>query len=257
MRLCITFSGAAYDATTRLIVERAPALGANDVRVYDDRWLMEQDFYRQNQWLWQHHQKRGFGWYAWKPFVIWHALRSLVDGDIVLYIDADTVPIADFGALFSQCAEDGVMLFASENHSQQEWCKRDCYLVMGQQPTHAPAGVARFMLFRKGSWMATQFLMEWLTYCVNPLATTFDPSVIDGETPWLIEHRTEQAIMTNLAHKYGLNLYREACQSGNGIERDRELYGQLFEQVNDDVAHVTSEPTGSAYFNVAPRMAVA
>jgi hypothetical protein len=253
MRHLITFSGAAYEETTKLIVGRAQLYGADEVTVYDDRWLLDQDFYQQNAWLWEHPHKRGFGWYAWKPFIIWHALSQAKDGDVVLYVDADCVPVAPFGMLFDRCVRDGgIMLFASENHRQQEWCKHDCYVVMGQDEQQfydVPAGVARFMLFEKGPWKATQFLMEWLTYCVNPLATTFDSSVLGEECSLFVEHRAEQAIMTNLAHKYGLTLYREACDAGDGIMRDRDLYGQLFQQINGDVAHVSAEPLGSRYAN--------
>ncbi len=255
-RLVITFSGAIYDETVKDLVRDGPTFGADAVSVYDDKWLLEQPFAWQNAWLWEHPHKRGFGWYCWKPFIIWHALATLADGDVVLYVDADCVPIAPFGMLFDRCVQDGgIMLFASENHRQVEWCKRDCYCTMGQDVARyydVPAGVARFMLFQKGPWSATQFLMEWLTYCVNPLATTFDPSILADERPGFIEHRTEQAILTNLAHKYGLRLYREADASGNGSARDRDLYGQLFQQFNRE-SKVSADPVGSAYFNIAPR----
>lgn len=256
MTLYITFSGATYDATTRAIVERAKRVGADAVRVYDDRWLLDQDFYRENQWLWTHPHRRGFGWYAWKPYIIWHALSTLSDGDLVLYTDADTVPIAPLDPLFDQCERDGgIMLFASENHYQADWCKGDCYAVMGrrERPSQEPAGVARFLLFQKGPWRTTQFLMEWLTYCVNRLANTFDPSVIEPDAPSFIEHRAEQAILTNMAQKFGLRLYREACQAGNTTPRDWDLYGQLFEQIDNGAPKVSAEPVGSAYFNVEPR----
>lgn len=250
-RYLITFSGATYDATTKRIVEDGPRFGADVVRVYDDRWLLDHDFSHQNVWLWDHPHKRGFGWYAWKPLVILDALGRAADGDVVLYVDADTVPIAPFGRLFDLCvAEGGIFLFASEGHRQIEWCKADCYAVMGRPPyADLPAGVARFMLFQRGPWPTTQFLMEWLTYCVNPRANTFDPSVLVAESPLFIEHRAEQAILTNLAHQYQLPLHREADQSGNGTPRDWDLYRQLFEQVNPDLAHVSSPPMGSAYAN--------
>ncbi len=84
-RIYITFSGAGYDDTTRLIVERAPQLGADDVWVYDDKWLMGTEFYRQNKWLWTYPEKypigprssRGFGWFCWKPYIIMDALSKL------------------------------------------------------------------------------------------------------------------------------------------------------------------------------------
>lgn len=254
-RIYITFGGEIYDDTTRFIVERGPKLGADEVWVYDDLWMTAHPFYRQNSWLWEHPHKRGFGWYAWKPLIIWDALSKLEDGDFVLFTDADCYPIADFSILFDLCCRDGgIMLFAAQGHRHYKWCKKDCYLAMGQDdPKYrdVQAGVARFMVFQKGSWRTTQFLMEWIAYCVNPAATTFDPSVMAPENEGFIEHRTEQAIMTNLAHKYGLKLYREADESSAGYQEDRELYGQLFTQVNPHLEKVTARiGEGSKYRNV-------
>lgn len=268
-KIYITFGGKPYDPVTKKIVEDGVKFGADEVWVYDDVWLMNQPFYTQNKWLWDHPHKRGFGWYAWKPFIIYHALQRLNDGDIVLFTDADCYPIANFSVLYDQCDKDGgVMLFSAISHRHYTWCKRDCYIVMGQdEPKYYDVqhGVARFMLFQKGKWKATQFLMEWLTYCVNPLATTFDKSTLSTEPIGFKEHRTEQAIMTNLAHKYGLKLYREADQCGEPgsctaeqSKQDRELYPQLFVQYNPLDAQYggfkfTSTPVGSEYFNIEER----
>lgn len=256
-KYCVTFGGHSYDSITKLTVENATKMGADELLVYDDLWLTQQDFYKQNQWLWEHHHKRGFGWYAWKPFIIWKALEKCNDNDIVLYIDADTYPINNFSKLYEICDKDGgIMLFAVEAHKQIAWCKADCFITMGQMDglnnTSNRAGVARFMLFQKGKWKATQFLMEWLTYCVNPLSTTFDKSVlVKDEHPLFIEHRTEQAIMTNLAHKYKLELYREADQTGKMSSRHKDLFPQLFVQADPHKENKTREiKNGSIYRNV-------
>jgi hypothetical protein len=58
------------------------------------------------------------------------------------------------------------------------------------------------MLFQEGQWLAHQFLIEWLTYCVNPLATTFDTILLAPNVEGFVQHRAEQAILTNLSHKY-------------------------------------------------------
>lgn len=255
-----------YDKMTALIAMLGPRLGADEVWVYDDRWLVEhrKEFVEHNRWLWDHPHKRGFGWYAWKPFILLDALDRMRDGDVVLYTDADTCPVDDFSVLYDTCARDGgIMLFRAGGppispFKQGQWCKRDCFVVMGQDEARyreADAGVARFVVFQKGPWRARQFLMEWLAYCVNPRATTFDPSVLGAEPPEFIEHRTEQAIMTNLAHKYGLRLYREACEAGNGFPEDKDLYGQLFGQLNT-WGNRTAPCKGSRFANVGPSVRV-
>ena len=65
-----------------------------------------------------------------------------------------------------------------------------------------------------------------------------------------IEHRDEQAIMTNLVHKYGYKLHRECDQTGEDVtwhDRDRELYPQLFEMIHQ--THGTNGK-GSRFRNV-------
>ena len=155
-RIYITFSGSAYHETTGAIVERAPRMGADQVVVYDDRWLMDQPLFRDPrfQWLYTHkgvgnpHGGRGFGWFSWKPYVIIDALSRCEPGDIVLYTDADTYPVAPFGVLYDECAKrDGMMLFSAVGCWNTMWTKRDCLIAMGMdEPRYrdcqhaAPAG---------------------------------------------------------------------------------------------------------------------
>lgn len=238
----ITFSGAAYDVTTEQIARRAPECGADEVRVYDDAWLMGTEFYRVNKWLWELPGMRGFGWFCWKPFILLHTLDRCESGDVVLFTDGDTFPVSDLRPLRERCiADGGAMVFAAQGCGNRQWVKRDCWDVMAAREirpgrrrvdTDSPHAVARFMLFQNGPWHVRQFLMEWLTYCVNPLATTFDPSV-QTEASGFEQHRTEQAIYSLLCHKYGYNLYREACQFGNaalanGVDN---WYPQTFTQI--------------------------
>jgi hypothetical protein len=273
----ITFSGEQYHETTGRIVRDGPKLAAMacgrpaTVLVYDDIWLRRcrPEFMELNRWLWEHHgdrgnHKRGFGWFAWKPLIILDAMERASAGDVILFTDADTYPIADLSPLFRICRrQGGQILFAASGVKHQQYCKRDQFIVMGQdEPRYTgpdvQAGVARFMLFQKGPWKIRQFLMEWLTYCVNPLAQTFDPSVLareyadaDGRTI-LREPRCEQAIMTNLAHRYGWPLHREACQFGDEFPEDRDgadAYPTVFHQKGDH-AWGAVRGNGSMFRNV-------
>src|SRR5205814_5344616 len=59
----------------------------------------------QNTGHWHQH---GFGWCSWKGFILLDAFsRRMQAGDVALYLDADTFPIAPFGQLFEACAREG------------------------------------------------------------------------------------------------------------------------------------------------------
>jgi len=245
-RILITFGGSAYEATVGATVEDHKRFGADACYVYDDVWLRAHPFYELNRWLFELPGVRGLCWFAWKPLIIMDALeRFAADGDVVLFIDGDTHPIADMSPLFDRCVADGgQMLFAAQGCSNRQWVKSECFEVMAAERIvpgrrhvviDSQAGVARFMLFQKGHWHVKQFLAEWLTYCLNPTATTFDlPNGMMDEHPGFEQHRTEQAIMTLLAHKYGFKLYREADHFGDDelakFETD-SWYGTIFEQI--------------------------
>jgi len=247
-RIYCTFSGRQYDETTQRIVEDAPKFGVDEVRIYDDRWLLGTEFYKVNRWifdLWSRNERRGFGWYSWKPFVILQEIercelhRALCGGldfeerSMVLWTDADTYPIADLTPLYEQCRKDGgIMLFAAEGCAQGAWTKRSCMKAMAcdtDEYRRSQHAVGRFMLFEAGNYRAKQFLMEWQTYLLNPACIGLEPS--PDEYPEYVEHRSDQSILGNLAHKYRLKLYREADGFGDGSQRDREIFGTVFKQI--------------------------
>ena len=244
-KIYCTFSGSMYDQTTERIVKDAPRFGVDEVRVYDDRWLMETDFYRRNHWIFilqSRNEHRGFGWYSWKPFVILEEMEravrfSVADREqlntVILWTDADTYPTGDLTPLFERCRKDGgIMLFAAEGWTQGQSTKRSCMRAMDCDTNDyrtAQHATARFALFECGNWRAKQFLMEWQTYCLNPMCVGLEPGT--DEYPEYREHRSDQSILTNLAYKYGLRLYREADEFGDGTERDREIYGTVFRQI--------------------------
>jgi hypothetical protein len=256
-KVYITFAGRCYDERVAKTVEMAPQYGCDEVRVYDDRWLLDMSagrhgFYSLNKWLWNTKMKFGFGWCAWKPYIIRHALDQLSTGDIVLYVDADTVPVADLSVLFCEAEKEGVIVFHTMGFRNTNVVRRDCFIAMGcdeERYHNAPHACGRFQLFQKGNYLADQILAEWLAYSVNPLCqqwgdyqSRYGPDLADFTKP-LSEpgggvHRTEQAVLSLLAAKYELPLYREACQNGWPIHEAymKELnlrgdYPQLFEQL--------------------------
>jgi hypothetical protein len=249
-----TFGGADYEVTTAKIIENAPKFGADRVLVYDDVWLTEHEFFKVpgNQWLWQHHWRRGMGWFAWKALILLDTFEKMADGDVVIYTDADTYPVADLTLIKDIVERDNAMWFQASGNVNKHWCKAAAFVCMAQQKPEyfeGPAGNAGVLALKKGPWETKQFLMEWLTYMVNPSANTLDVSVVGREHPEFKEHRADQAIMTLLCMKYGWTCHRDPSQFGNDFPRGEYLYPQLFNHDNQTTSS-PSDPKGSKFRNV-------
>ncbi len=233
-KILLTFSGRAYDATTALTVERAPRLGADQVWVYDDKWLIDSGYVAANKWLYDANPKFGFGYCSWKAFVILSAMDRLADGDVLFYVDADTYPLnAPFGQVFDACAAaGGVFLFEEQGCSNLRFTKADCMVAMGLPIGDATIAAGRFSVWQKGPFLPRQILTEWWAYSVNPRCMLWDHSIIVKDQPEFARHTTEQSVLTQLARKYSIRLHRTPDQNGSlGLYADDDaLYQQILEQ---------------------------
>jgi hypothetical protein len=254
-KILVTFGGKAYDTQTAITVREAPKLGADEVWVFDDKWLLETGFCRYSPFLYdaepkrhEGHSKFGFGYCGWKAFVISSALERLKDNDVVFYVDADTHPIGNpFGQVFDACAKaGGVFLFEEQGCSTLRFTKRDCWTAMGLPLKESIIAAGRFSLWQKGSFLAKQMLAEWWTYSINPRCMLWDSSILTPDHPEFARHTTEQSVLSLLAQKYDIPLHRTPDQWGS-VPKDYELYQQILLQVG--ATGNREDVSGSVYRN--------
>lgn len=243
-KLYVTFGGVSYDRTTAMQLRAAQERGDVDRHiVYDDRWLLESGFIHEHSWLWnttyQPHgisvAGHGFGHCSWKPYVILDAMCKAADGDLILYTDADTYPVADMTPLFDICDREGMVLFEEQGCLNRNWIKRDCYIAMGcDEPKYwdAKHGCGRFQLFKNGL-ASRAFVKLWADYSVMRECQLHDTGTAPN-LPEFKRHSTEQAILTLLGLKHGIPFHRTPDQNGwphspnCGVAGDE--YAQIFKQ---------------------------
>jgi len=233
-RICVTFSGAAYDETTEKIVTHSPK--DTEYWVYDDRWLIESGFVDKHRWLWDAQPQLGFGGCSWKPYIILDAMSRANPGDLLMYQDADCIPIADLTPLWNLCERDGIVLFEETGCTVRHWVRRDCLIQMGcddERYWGAVIAVGRFQMFKVGGWPhCQQFCELWLQFSTNPFCMLREPSSMAPEHPDFIRACTEQGVLSLLALQYGIPLHRCPDQNGWPIypSMPKDDYPQLFFQ---------------------------
>jgi hypothetical protein len=264
-RILITFGGKAYDEQVRR-QRQFCEIHEIEHRVFDDAWLMTTPFYSLNRWIFDREPQHGFGFCSWKPFIIEYALHCFcTTGDVVLYLDGDTYPVADLSFLYDYTAREGMMLFEEQGCLNRQWTKADCFFAMGcfdegstipnSNYLNASQACGRFSLYRAGDYRVQQFLHEWQTYSLNPACTFHEKSTVlrplDDQT--LYKNSCEQSVLGNLAVKYRIPTHRTPDQNGfpvhdEGRYKPEDSYPQLFCQ--EWRSGNILDRTGSKYRNV-------
>jgi len=163
-------------------------------------------------------QPRGAGYWLWKPFFIYSTMCKLREGDILIYSDSGAVFIDNPLPLLKIVAKEKILLFTN-NEPNIKWCKRKCLNEMrcnSSKYYSAPQISAGFQIYINNN-NTRAFVKEWLYNCCKP--GMIDNSKTDGgEFKSFIEHRHDQAILTNLAVKYNITFHRDPSQGGNCLK---------------------------------------
>ena len=103
--------------------------------------------------------KRGAGYWLWKPFIILETLKSLPDGDVLMYCDAGAELVADPQPLAELATVCTILLFHQARHPGDEgahllrkWTKRDALVLMDvdrEEFWNANSLVAGYQLYRR------------------------------------------------------------------------------------------------------------
>jgi hypothetical protein len=214
--LFTTLSNQLYVASRLRLTESAKRFGADEIYSYDLKDIEKTSFYLQNKAILD--QPRGIGYWLWKPYIISETLKKADAGDIVMYIDAGIEIISSLKPLYEICEQQSILLFANGNLKNFGWTKRDCFVLMNCDNKifwNSLQCDASACLFRKSD-ISTRFVEEWLSYCTDERVMTDIPNTCGKKNLFgFIQHRYDQSILSLLACRYNITLFRTPTQFGN------------------------------------------
>ena len=116
-------------------------------------------------------QKRGAGYWLWKPYIILDHLAKVNAGDIVIYADSGIEVIGNLQPLIELCVnkKDVLIFHAGGEHLNSHYTKRDCFVMMNCDSQEYWSGMqclASFHLYLKNETCRI-FLQQWLDFCRN------------------------------------------------------------------------------------------
>lgn len=150
-----------------------------------------------------------YGYFIWKPYVIFKALKDLEEGDILVYGDAgNTMPGTRIECLekfdLVKDIAHGTKIIACKEGWNIRWIKTDLYFrIKWYSIFHAfkfmPA--ANRIVIQKNP-KTLLFVKQWLELCVKDYRNVdYSPSRLP-DLPFFIEHRCDQSVFAILFHLY-------------------------------------------------------
>jgi hypothetical protein len=171
--------------------------GINRILTYSPKDI-DFKFYQKNYKILD--QKRGAGYWLWKPYIILDAMKRLPENALILYLDADVLIKKDISPLIELSKQYDRILFYNF-HKNLEFTKKDAYILMGIDPekykNHTQLA-ATYLLIRNTE-KNKKFVEKWLEYASDERILTDMKSTLDVEYSEFIDHRHEQAILSLLA----------------------------------------------------------
>lgn len=216
-RYLISFATVEFHESQQRLKKSAYAHGVDKVFEYSQQDIRKTTFYRENRSILD--QRRGAGYWLWKPYLLLETLKKVPEESIVVYSDAGIEIIRDLEPLFTICKKNSPFaLFSNAGHLNRTWTKRDCFVLMDCDTEEYWNGqniLASFHLWRKCE-KSLSFLEQWLSYSRDPRVLTDIANQCRRDNfPEFIEHRHDQSVLSILAIRWGLEIYRDPTQWGN------------------------------------------
>ena len=185
------------------------ALQAHTLRLFDDIRLYSDTDLRKDKPFWDKHQefilsnKRGYGYWIWKPYLIQKHLAQMSDGDVLLYLDAgcelDTRKREMLESYLPIVRRDKLVVTGS-HRPEILWTKADLSFIW---PLDATEQIQSGIIMLQVCKETRKLIKEWYEYACSYHLINDDPSHHPNH-PEFQEHRHDQSILSLLAKRYKL-----------------------------------------------------
>ncbi len=216
----ISYANKGHYKNQRKLARSARKFGIDEIISYTEKDLKATIFYEQHKEILD--QKRGGGYWLWKPYYILKTLKKMDKGGILIYSDSGVEITASLDPLIKICIKKGILPFSVGQYINKFWTKRDCFVLTdcdSEYYWNSRQYTASFILF-KNSKQSRDFVSEWLNYCMNKNILTDIPNACGlSNLPEFKDHRHDQSILSLLAKKHNVEMFRDPSQWGNPHKR--------------------------------------
>jgi hypothetical protein len=192
--------------------------------------IKKTDFYQENKKLLD--IDMGFGYWAWKPYIILDTLKKISDDDILIYMDSSRYETDGFknsctGAIdFMKKNNIELLPGFQTNYNNHQMIKPSCleFFKLNIKEFKKTSNIFTSPMFLKKTVFTLDFIKEWLNNClIEKNISHEDLSNIGGKV-----HIYDQAILNCLLYKYKIKNYKP----NTNIEKEFRKFSYYFNFFN-------------------------
>lgn len=220
----ISFADETFESTQNFNAKMAKKFGADTVIKYGPKDI-DEAFKNENRAIWDN--KRGYGYWIWKPYIANKTLKLMKEGDFLVYMDAGACFTADIHILTDIMNRDKIDIMIFCLHSiEKYYTKRDALILMecdSPEYIETPQRCATYFLLRKSAY-SENFIDEWLKYAKDRRIITNDENVMGlPNYEGFVENRHDQTILSLLSKKWGIKPYRDPAPYGLDMKYPQDV----------------------------------
>lgn len=202
MICAINFATAEYEKAQSFNSRTARKYGADKVIEYSMKDI-DAAFAKQNREILQ--QKRGSGYWLWKPYFIDRTLKICKEGDWVLYSDSGMIYRKSIRKYINELQCLGIeMLSRTTKFQERQYTKRDVFITLGcdvPEYTDTLQRAASVIIIRNTE-RTRQIISEWLKNAQNNHLISDEENVFGKNYKEFTDHRHDQSLFSILCKKY-------------------------------------------------------
>lgn len=229
-----SFATSNFYKSQKKLAKSAKKFGVDHCLSFTHQDIRKSDFYQENKTILD--QERGAGYWLWKPYIILETMKQAKEDDIIIYCDSGVEVVQSLQPLIDMCLKQkGLLLFRVHSqtgkHINKKWTKRDCFIILNADTEEyhlAEQVTGTFQFFMKNR-KNLNFIEEWFSYCKDPRLLSDTSNTLGYRNyPEFIDHRHDQSILSILAKKQNLEIFRDPSQYGDQLKNKQfRIKGEL------------------------------
>ena len=163
--------------------------------------------------------EKGYGFWAWKPYLLLDVFKSCKNGDVIVYADSGC-QISNFGkskllSNLSICRTYGTLFFNMPCYIEKNWTKKKLLEFMGvsndKKILDSPQVQATYFYIEVNDFNQ-RMIIEWADLCVRQNFTFINDDESKGvNNDTFCEHRHDQSILSVIVKKYRMHIQNYEC----------------------------------------------